>query len=160
VKIRFEAKLPLGDAEALAGEPSFVASPSLALSSKLHGGLFGSFEVGARLRRPSDFFGVRVGSQASIAAGVGYELTRVRLSFACELYLLPSLVDTGRHAYLPAEWLVSTRYAPSFLGHVSLGIGGGGGLPLIAGPSEDAALGFGLPSLRGLLFARLTPAAD
>jgi hypothetical protein len=158
-KIRFEAKLPLGDAEALAGEPSFVASPSFVLSSKL-GGLFAGLELGARLRRPSDFFGVRIGSQALVAVGLGYELARLRLSFAFEEYLLPSLVDTGKYRYLPAEWLVSARYAPRFLGNLSVGIGGGGGLPLIAGPNQDVALGFGLPSFRGLVFARLTPAAD
>jgi hypothetical protein len=158
-KIRFEAKLPLGDAEALAGEPSFVASPSFAASAKWRG-LFGGLELGARLRRPSDFFGLRVGSQALIAAGLGYELAPLRLSLTSEFYVLPSLIDTGRYRYLPAEWLVTTRYAPRFLGNLSLGIGGGGGLPLIAGPNEEVTLGFGLPSFRGLVFARLTPAGD
>lgn len=158
-KVRFEAKLPLGDAEALAGEPSFVGSPSLALSTR-YGGLFAGLELGARLRRPTDFFGVRIGSQALLAVGMGYELVRLRLSLSAEAYLLPSLVNTGRYPYVPAEWLVTTRYAPRFLGNVSLGVAGGGGLPLSAGPNQDLLLGFGLPSFRGLVFARLTPARD
>jgi hypothetical protein len=157
-KLRFEAKLPLGDAEAFAGERSFVASPSLALSTKL-GHAFGGLELGARLRRPSDFFGLRVGSQALIAAGAGYELAGPRLSFALELYLLPSLIDSGGYGYLPAEWLCSTRFAPRLLGNISLGAAGGTGLPLSAGVG-GAHLGFGLPSFRGFLFVRLTPNGD
>ena len=111
VKLRFEAKLPLGNAEAFAGERSFVASPSIALSTKL-GGRFGGVELGARLRRPSNLFGLRVGSQALLAAGGGYQLARPRLSFALELYVLPSLIDSGSYGYLPAEWLLTTRFAP------------------------------------------------
>jgi len=158
VKLRFEAKLPLGNAEAFAGERSFVASPSVAVSGK-RGGVFGGIELGARLRRPSDLFGLRVGSQALLAAGAGYELAGPRLSFALELYLLPSLIDSGSYRYLPAEWLLSTRFAPRLFGNLSLGAGGGGGLPLSASVGS-ALLGFGLPSFRGLLYVRLTPPAD
>ena len=155
IKIRFETKLPLGDAEAFAGERSLVASPSIALSGK-RGGVFGGVELGARLRRPSDLFGLRVGSQGVLAAGGGYELAGPGLSFALELYLLPSLIDSGSYRYWPAEWLLSTRFAPRLFGNVSLGVGGGGGLPLSA-RAGGALLGFGLPSFRGLLFLRLTP---
>jgi hypothetical protein len=155
LKLRFEAKLPLGNADALAGERSFVASPSIALSSKL-GGVFGGVELGARLRRPSELFGLRVGSQAILAAGGGYELPKLRLSFALELYVLSSLIDSGSYRYWPAEWLLSTRFAPRLFGDVSLGLGGGGGLPFSSGMG-GARLGFGLPSFRGLLFFRLTP---
>jgi len=157
-KIRFEAKLPLGNAEVLAGEGSLVASPSIALAAR-HGGWFAGAELGARLRRPSDFFGLRIGSQALLAAGGGYELAGPRLSFALELYLLPSLIDTGRDPYLPAEWLVSTRWAPRALDTFSVGLAGGGGLPLSAAVG-GASLGFGVPSFRGSLFVRLTPSAD
>lgn len=153
-KLRFEAKLPLGNAQALAGERSFVASPSLALSSQL-GGFFAGVELGARLRRPSDFFGLRVGSQALLAAGVGYELAFLRASFGLELYLLPSLVESGSYSYLPAEWLYTTRVAPRILGNVSLGLGFGGGLPLLDGIG-GAELAFGT-GFRALAFVRLTP---
>jgi hypothetical protein len=157
-KLRFEAKLPLGNAEAFAGERSFVASPSIALSTKL-GGLFGGVELGARLRRPSNLFGLRVGGHALFAAGGGYELARPRLSFALELYLLPSLIDSGSYRYLPAEWLLTTRFAPRLFGNFSLGVGGGGGLPL-SSDLGGALLGFGVPSFRGLFYVRLTPNAD
>jgi hypothetical protein len=154
-KIRFEAKLPLGNAEALAGDRSFVASPSVALSSQ-GGGFFGGLELGARLRRPSDFFGLRVGSQALIAAGAGYELAGPRLSFMIELYLLPSLIDSGSFSYLPAEWLYTTRFAPRLFGNFSIGAGVGTGLPL-TGRVGGANLGFGVPGYRALAYVRLTP---
>ncbi len=157
-KIRFEAKLPLGNTEALAGDLSFVASPSVAVSSK-HGGFFGGIELGARLRKPTDFFGLRIGSQALIAAGGGYELERLRLSFAVELYALPSLIDSGRSRYVPAEWLCTTRFAPRLFGNFSIGGGMGSGLPLTSGVG-GASLGFGLPSYRVLAYVRLTPSSD
>lgn len=157
-KIRFEAKLPLGNAEALAGDRSFVASPSVALSSQ-RGGFFGGLELGARLRRPSDFFGLRVGSQALIAAGGGYELAGPRLSFAIELYVLPSLIDSRTSGYLPAEWLYTTRFAPRLFGNFSIGAGIGTGLPL-SGRVGGASLGFGVPGYRALAYVRLTPASD
>ena len=157
-KIRFEAKLPLGNAQALAGDPSFVASPSLALSSH-RGGFFAGLELGARLRKPSEFFGLRVGSQAVIAAGAGYELRGPRLSFAVELYLLPSLIDSGGSGYLPAEWLYTTRFAPRLFGNFSIGAGMGAGLPL-SGGAGGANLGFGLPGYRVLAYVRFTPPSD
>ena len=157
-KLRFEAKLPLGDAEAFAGERSFVASPSIVLSSKL-GSVFGGVELGARLRRPGNLFGLRIGSQALLAAGGGYELQRLRLSFALELYLLPSLIDSGSQRYLPAEWLLTTRFAPRWFGPFALGLGGGGGVPLSSG-AGGALLAFGVPSFRGLVFLRVTPPTE
>lgn len=157
-KLRFEAKLPLGNAEALAGETSFVASPSVAFSFE-HGGWFAGLELGARLRSPTDFFGLRLGSQASLAAGVGYELAGPRLAFALELYALSSLIDSGPNASVPAEWLYTTRFAPALFGDFSLGVGAGTGLPLTAG-AGGASLGFGLPSFRGLFYVRYAPGAD
>jgi hypothetical protein len=157
-KLRFEAKLPLGDAEALSGEPSFVASPSLALSSEL-GGFFAGAELGARLRRPTSVFGVRVGSQASIAIGAGYGLRRARIALAAELYVLPSLIDSGRARYLPSEWLTTLSWAPRSLQRFSFGLGGGGGLPL-SSDLGGASLAFGVPSFRGLAFVRVAPAAE
>jgi hypothetical protein len=157
-KLRFEAKLPLGNALALAGETGFVASPSLAFSFQ-QGGLFAGLELGARLRNPTNFFGLRVGSQASLAAGIGYELSALPLAFALELYALPSLIDSGTNAYLPAEWLYTTRFGPKLFGDFSLGLGAGSGLPLTA-TTGGANLGFGLPSFRGLAYVRYAPGAD
>lgn len=158
IKIRFEAKLPLGDAEALAGDSSFVASPSVAASMQ-RGGLFAGLELAARLRRPTDFFGLRVGSQALIALGAGYELAGPRLSFAAEGYVLPSLIDSGSHGHLPAEWLLSARWAPRFFGDISVGLAGGGPIPLPSS-ADDGHVAFGVPSLRALAYVRLTPPSD
>jgi len=157
-KLRFEAKLPLGDAEALSGEPSFVASPSLALSSEL-GGFFAGAELGARLRRPTSVFGVRIGSQASIAVGAGYQLRRAGIALAAELYALPSLIDSGSARYLPSEWLATLSFAPRSLERVAFGLGGGGGLPL-SSEKGGSSLAFGVPSFRGLAFVRLAPPVD
>jgi hypothetical protein len=158
IKLRFEAKLPLGNREALSGEPSAVASPSVALSSRL-GGFFAGAELGARLRRPSSVFGVRVGSQAAVSLGAGYELPRLRLALAGELYFLPSLIDSGRARYLPAEWLATLRWAPRRLGRFAFGIGGGGGLPL-SSEQGGSSLAFGVPSFRGLAFVRVAPSDE
>jgi hypothetical protein len=151
-KLRFEAKLPLGNEAALSGEPSAVASPSLALSAS-HGGFFSGLELGPRLRRPSSVFGVRVGSQLLIAGGAGYELKKPRLAFALQAYLLPSLVDSGSPRYLPAEWLASVRFAP---GSFAFGVAGGGGLPF-SGDAGGSSLAFGVPSFRAALFAQYVP---
>lgn len=158
VKLRFEAKLPLGDRGALGGEPSPVGSPSLALSAR-GGGFFAGAELGLRLRRPAELFGTRVGSQGLVALGTGYELSRARLAFALEAYALPSLVDSGARRYLPAEWLGSLWWAPRSLGRVSLGLAGGTGLP-VSGAAAGASFALGVPAFRGSLSLRLAPSAD
>lgn len=151
-KLRFEAKLPLGNADALDGEPSPVASPSLAVSAKASG-FFAGTELGARLRQPSDVFGMRIGSQLLVAAGAGYELSKPHVSFAAQAYVLPSLIDSGSQRYLPAEWLASARWAPTAW---SFGVAGGGGLP-VSGAAAGSSLAFGVPSFRAMLFARYVP---
>jgi hypothetical protein len=158
LKLRFEAQLPLGNSTALAGESSAVASPSLAVSTRV-GGAFAGLELGARLRTPSEFFGLRIGSQALIAAGTGYELAGPRLAFALEGYVLPSLVDSGRYRYLPAEWLLSSRWAPRFSGPLAFGVGVGGALPL-PGADDGGHGAFGTPRFRALAYVRLTPPSD
>lgn len=153
-KVRFEAKLPVGSAESLAGERSVVASPSFALASR-GGGFFWGAELAARLRRPSELFGLRLGSQALVAVGTGYELPRPRLSFAGEMYLASSLIPSGVTRYLAAEWLASARLAPRQSAW-SFGVAGGSGLPL----SGSGSFAFGVPALRLLAFVRYVPAAE
>jgi hypothetical protein len=152
-KLRFEAKLPLGARDTLAGEAAPVASPALALAAR-HANWFGGAELGLRLRKPAELFGTRVGSQALLAVGVGYQVPGPRLSLSVEAYALPSLIDPGERAYLPAEWLASLSWAPRFLGAWSLGAAGGSGLPL-SGEAAGAHFAFGVPAFRALLFARL-----
>lgn len=150
-KLRFEAKLPLGHRGALGGEDSVVASPSVALSAG-RGGFFAGAELGLRLRTPAELFGTRVGSQASVAVGAGYELPGPRLSVALEMYLLPSLVPDGGRRYLPAEWLATTRWAPG-ASVWSIGLAGGSALP-VSGDAAGSSVAFGVPALRALVFLR------
>ncbi|HVY27660.1 MAG TPA: hypothetical protein VHB79_13995 [Polyangiaceae bacterium] len=153
-KLRFEAKLPLGNGGALSGETSAVGSPSLALSAR-HGGFRAGLELGARLRRPVDFYGARVGSQGTLALGLGYELPHPRLGLTLEGYLAPSLV-AGSFRYLPAEWLATARWTPAAWKSFFVGLAGGGGLPLSDSPS-GAVSGIGVPAFRTLLFAGYAP---
>jgi hypothetical protein len=150
-KLRFEAKLPLGSRSALDGELSGVASPSVAFSAR-RGGFFAGAELGLRLRRPAALFGTRVGSQALVAAGLGYELAHTRLALAVEGYLLPSLVDAGARRYLPGEWLATLSWAPR-TGGWSCGLGGGGALP-VSGDAAGSTVAFGVPSFRSVTFLR------
>lgn len=154
-RLRFELALPLGNEEALNGEPSFVSSPSLALLART-GGLFAGAELGARLRQASDFYGSRVGSQASIALGVGYELDRPRLALTLEAYALPSLIAAGSTRHLPAEWLTTLHFTPSGWSWLTFGAGGGTGLPF-SGDNQNSFSAFGVPAFRVLTFARLAP---
>jgi hypothetical protein len=154
-KLRLELKLPLGNASELAGERSAVTSPSLALGAR-SGGWFAGLELGARLRRPTELLGSRVGSQALLALGTGYELSKPSLTFAVEAYALPSLVRSSSTSYVPAEWVASARFAPRATPQFSFGVGGGTGLPF----SSDGAgsfFGFGVPLFRALVFARWAP---
>lgn len=156
-KLRFEAKVPLGNADGLAGEASPVASPSVVFNARL-GHLTAGLELGARLRRPVDFYGSYIGSQALVAAALDYSLTRPRLSFTFEEYLLPSLVRRGASRYFPAEWLLSTRLAPEAWRGLSVGLAGGGGFPFSSTPTGQA-LALGVPAFRGLVFVRFAPAS-
>lgn len=156
-KLRFEAKLPLGNADALAGEASPVASPSFVLQSTV-GHWAAGIELGARLRRPVDFYGARVGSQGLLVVGIAYELARPRLSFTLEGYLLPSLVARGSFRYLPAETLFTTRLAPASWHGLSCGLAGGTGYDSSSTPSGESALALGVPTFRVLGFVRYAPA--
>lgn len=153
-KLRFEAKLPLGSRAALSGEPSVVASPSFAVSAR-QGGFFAGGELGLRLRRPAELFGTRVGSQAALGGGAGYELPGPRLALAVEAYLLASLVHAGARTYLPGEWLASVRWAPRAFSW-SFGLGGGSALP-VSGDAAGSSVAFGVPAFRFLAFARYEP---
>jgi hypothetical protein len=154
-KLRFELKLPLGDSDALTGEAGLVASPSIALSARKHG-LFAGVELGARLRKPALLYGSRIGSQALLALGIGYELPAPRLSLAVETYALPSLVRAASTRYLPAEWLASLSFSPRTWPRWAFGLAGGTGLAFSSN-AGGSSFGFGVPAFRSLLFARFTP---
>jgi hypothetical protein len=158
-KLRLELKLPLGDQEALMGERSFVMSPTLAVWTR-HRGWFVGGELGARLRRPSEFFGRRVGTQAVASGGLGYELPRPLLSFMVELYVARSLAaHTASEDDAASEWLASAHFRPKSWQQLALGVAGGMGIPT---PSRegDWRAGVGAPLFRSMVFARWLPEAN
>ena len=164
---RFEGVAPSGDRSQFAGEGWFVWAPSVAASYRMHRFLFGA-EVGARIRKTAEILGARVGSQASVALGAGYEvLERERLTVLAEARALPTfaeqngitssesgLVSTpdGKHI-APAEWMVSVRTSPVNSGDFAIQAGGGGSIPLT---TDDAITN---PRFRFTLSLRYAPLA-
>ncbi len=148
-KLRLELSLPLGSRDALTGGASVVTSPSVVWLAQA-GGFFAGAELGVRLRRPQELYGSRLGSQAALLAGVGYELGRPRVAFTAEAYALPSLVRAARASYTPAEWLAGVRYTPAALPRLTLALSGGSGIPL-SSREGDHVFAFGVPKLRTLL---------
>jgi hypothetical protein len=157
-KLKLELKLPLGNREALSGEADAVLSPGVVWSLR-HAHWFAGGEIGARFRTPTRLFGTRIGTQALLAIGGGYELPRPHLTFAIEAYAAPSLLARphGELAYFPAEWLASVRFGPRALPRWSLGVAGGTGVPLAQDADGPAFLAFGVPRFRSLLFVRFLP---
>jgi hypothetical protein len=141
--MRFEVSTPSGDRGQFAGERSGVFVPTIAGDYR-RGKWFAGVELGARIRRTSEFLGARVGTQATIGLGVGYDiLSRERLSAMVEARALPTfaeqhnvaqalsgLVSTpnGRHI-IPAEWSVGVRSAPLAGSDLAAQLSGGAAIP-------------------------------
>lgn len=154
-KLQLELKLPIGDESALMGERSFVTSPTLVVSAR-RGGFFSGGMLGFRLRRPSDFFGRRIGTQGLVALGLGYELAKPQLAFGLEAYVLPSLEPSSaprNEMDVAAEWLASVRFTPRRVQVLSFGLSSGTGIPMPHGDSGWQS-GVGVPLLRVLALAR------
>jgi hypothetical protein len=137
-KARIELSLPFGDETELAGEPSLVGAPSVALSLRRGRVRLGS-ELGLRLRETTRFAGAALGTQATVALGAGFDvLDRELLSVLAETWLFPSLVAGDRDLpdgtrvrdvlLAPAEWQLSVRSVP--LPGMALQLGAGTALPL------------------------------
>jgi OmpA-OmpF porin, OOP family len=137
-KARLEVSLPIGGEQNLAGGRTIAFAPGFAM--ELHRGRFrlGS-EIGFRLRGVSEIAGTRVGSEATLALGVSFDVLRDSLlTVALESWMFPSLVSQARDmpdgtrarnvVLAPSEWLVSVRSVP-LLG-VAFQLGGGTALPL------------------------------
>jgi hypothetical protein len=167
---RFDLALPTGDENSFAGEASAVAIPSVAGEVR-RGPFSGGFELGARLRKTADLAGSRVGSQLSIALGLGADvLDRGRLGFMVEAFALPTLAQqddlaldstTGerkpvgiRPPLVPAEWHASVRSADVVVPGLSVALGAGTPL-LLTGES-----GVTSPRWRATLALRYTPPKD
>jgi OOP family OmpA-OmpF porin len=148
--MRLEVSAPTGDRGQFAGEKGGVFIPSLAADYR-HGKWFAAAQVGARVRQTAEFVGARIGTQATIGLGVGYDLLQKQLlSVMIDARALPTLSEqhdatqtaqglvsapNGKHI-IPAEWMLALRSAPIKGGDIAIQLGGGGPIPL----SSEAAL--------------------
>lgn len=147
VTARIEASAPTGDRGQFAGERTAVWIPSVAADWR-RGKIYAGAQIGARFRPTTELVGARIGTQALVGVGVGYDvLDRELLSLAVEARALPTFSEqhdaqqtahgfvstpNGKHI-TPAEWTVSARTSPLLGGDLGLQIGGGGGIPLSGG---------------------------
>ncbi len=155
---RFEMTAPTGDEGAFAGESNAVYVPSLALDYRSHRFFFGA-ELGARIRPATDFAGARIGTQAFLAGGVGFDLLDQHdlLSVTAEARILPGFTEQGTLSQTvsglqsvsngtfiaPAEWMVTARTSPLEGGDLSIQLGVGGAIPTSIDPTTNA---FGAPA--------------
>lgn len=116
---RLDVALPTGESSAFAGERGPVVAPSV--SFDLTSGLFFfGAQTGARLRRPVEIGGARLGTQLISSLGAGADvLPKDRLALGVEAWLLPTLLSQRRTLpdgtlvtsgeLFPAEWMFSAR---------------------------------------------------
>ncbi len=165
---RVDVSAPTGDRDQFAGEATAVFAPSLAADLQ-RGRWFAGLEVGARIRPATQLQAVQgdtVGSQATIALGVGYDLLRREklLAVMAEARSLPTFatqsdlastpggtVETANGTVLaPSEWMLSVRSAPLATDDFSITVGGGGPI----GSGQEA---FTSPRFRFFLGVRYAP---
>jgi hypothetical protein len=166
VTAHFDVSAPTGDRSQFAGERTAVWLPSVAADWRF-GRFFAGAEVGARLRPATELGGVRIGSQAVLGVGAGWDvLDRELLSFAVEARALPTFADQFQlssaadgslkrdpsGAITPAEWMLSARTAPLLGGDLGLQLGGGGAIPLSNGEAAPTT-----PRFRFVLSVRYAP---
>lgn len=147
---RFGATAPAGDRPDFAGDRSVVYTPSLAADYRVWRVFFG-LELGARVRKTTEFAGARVGTQLVTGLGAGFDiLDRERLSAMLEARAYPTFAeqhDTAQSAtgissqpngksIMPAEWMLTARTAPFLGGDFAFFAGGGGPIPT----SSDAPI--------------------
>jgi OmpA-OmpF porin, OOP family len=163
--LRFDVSAPSANADAFAGEPGAVLAPAI-VSDYRFGRFLVSSEVALRLRKTTEFLGARVGSQAFVGIGAGFDiLTHGALSVTAEARMLPGFASQadvtllgGRYqsqpngsSAAPAEWTVGLRTGAMLGGDLSFQLGGGGAIPL----SQEAA--FGNPRFRFTFGIRYAP---
>jgi hypothetical protein len=156
---RFDMSAPTGDRTQFSGEPSGVFMPELAFGLTFDR-FFAGGEVGARLRRASEFAGARIGTQGALGLGIGaHVLAHELLSVTAEARVLPTFTDqsdtvqttsglrsspNGIHI-TPAEWMAGIRTAPTAGGDFTVTAGFGTGIPIgaeaITRPRIRALLG-------------------
>jgi hypothetical protein len=163
---RLEFAFPTGDESSFSGDRTVVGLPSFAGEFRQSGLVLGG-EIGARLRTTGDLAGTRVGSQLTIALGMGGELLEGhKLGVLLEAVALPTFaaqhelasagangrpVAGNRRPLMPTEWLASVRTGELLSGDMSLSLGVGSSLGL-TGES-----GITSPSFRVVLGLRYAP---
>jgi len=168
VTARLELSAPTGSTDSFGSSGYAVWSPSVAADFR-RGGIFAGTEVGLRLQKTEELQGDRIGSQAFLGVGVGYDiLPHELLSVAAEGYALPTfaeqhtitapadtigIVSTPNGKYIaPAEWMLSVRSAPLFGGDLQIQAGGGGSIPFSSeSPITNPRFRFALSVRRGIL---------
>ncbi len=121
---RFDLSIPTGERESFGGDRGVVGMPGLAIEDRIGPIIFGA-HVGARLRKTTNFFDKKVGSQAYMAFGVAGHLDKKEtLSLTGELFALPSLVADGTS---PMQWLGGLRWSGLWGGDLVIHGGAGGG---------------------------------
>ena len=128
--------LPLGDEAQLAGERGLVWAPSLFVALQT-GRWDAGVELGVRARPAAQLPSLRLGSQAVVAAAVGYDLLAQRGLFriSAELRALPSLVSQPPAlpgtpgGFVPSEWLATVQSRPTPSSPWGFELAGGGGVP-------------------------------
>jgi hypothetical protein len=167
VAARLEFALPTGDELSFAGDRSVVGVPSLAFDFR-HDRWIAAAQLGARFRQTSNLLGARVGSQVFFGLGAGVHVLRPEvLSILVEAVALPTLTYQHRTSFdadlgtqverltgqplIPAEWAVSIRSVPMPESDFSVGLSGGGRLPVTGDP------GITSPEYRFSLMLRYAP---
>lgn len=173
LRLGVELSLPLGDESAAAGERSVVAVPSVTFGWQ-HSRVAIRASAGARLRRSVDFGDTRLGSEASIALGIGVDVFDPGLLFlSLEGFALPPLgssrASTANEAitsvtWLPVEWFFAARTSFRRGSEWSLAGSFGTGLPLSSetrststGADSSHFLAVTEPEWRSVLYVRFTP---
>lgn len=158
VTARFDVSAPTGDRGQFAGEAGGVFAPGIAFGAT-YDRFFAGGELGARLRRVSQFSGARIGTQAVLGLGVGaHVLSHELLSVSAEARGLPTFTEqhdtvqtatgiqstpNGTHVF-PAEWMLGLRSAPTRGGDFVFSGGFGTGIPIgeaVTRPRIRALLG-------------------
>lgn len=166
---RLEVAANTGDQDWFAGDKGGVWIPSLTADYR-RGRWFAGAQLGARVRATTTLANARMGSQAEVALGLGFDiLPQERLSATLEAIALPVLtqqqiirrdpntqqriVSDDGDALIPAEWLLSVRTVPIPDGNMSFSLGAGTAIPLTG---ETAITS---PDFRAVFGARFTPLA-
>ncbi|HEX7669893.1 MAG TPA: hypothetical protein VF395_09930 [Polyangiaceae bacterium] len=169
---RLDVALPTGNDGVFAGERGPLVAPSVSFDLA-HGIFFVGAQAGARLRRPVEIGGARLGTQLTSSFGAGANvLPSGRLALAVEAWLLPTFLSQRRTLpdgtlvtsgnLFPAEWMFSAR---TRLDDTVLALGLGSAIPWSsetrrATTGEESTTNFAgvtAPRFRAVLVVRYVP---